>query len=85
MAYAAVVPYLHPLVQYIELGVSSPNTPGLRKLQGKEWLGEIIKAVHAEMERFQKRKPLYVKIAPDLSLGEIDDIPPLTPQVGQTS
>lgn len=54
------------------INVSSPNTPGLRKLQGREFLREILAGIST-------KKPVLVKIAPDLSWHEIDDILALSP------
>jgi dihydroorotate dehydrogenase len=54
---------LQNLGDYFVVNVSSPNTPGLRSLQSAGPLGEILSALQAEN---QGRKPLLVKIAPDL-------------------
>lgn len=56
---------------YFVLNVSSPNTPGLRTLQGREALDELMGAVQ---ERNTDRHPLLVKIAPDLEWGAIEEI-----------
>lgn len=73
-AYAEVIKNLYHYASYFELGVSSPNTPGLRKLQDKKPLGLIIKAVNKQMDKLGKRKPIFIKIAPDMSFEEIDDV-----------
>jgi dihydroorotate dehydrogenase len=68
---------LYWLGDYFVLNVSSPNTPGLRGLQGKGQLSLILKALQGrirELEPLRQPKPLLVKIAPDLSLGAIDDV-----------
>jgi dihydroorotate dehydrogenase len=52
------------------VNVSSPNTPNLRKLQDKAALDEII----AAMMEVQRRKPILVKVAPDLSFEALDEI-----------
>lgn len=57
---------------YIVLNVSSPNTPGLRSLQGKEALEELLRAIRTE--NMASRKPVLLKIAPDLSLPELEEI-----------
>jgi dihydroorotate dehydrogenase len=54
---------------YLVLNVSSPNTPGLRELQDKEALREIICAVQAEA----LRRPIFIKLAPDLSPEALTD------------
>jgi dihydroorotate dehydrogenase len=64
---------LHPVVDYFAVNVSSPNTPNLRALQEKEPLKALLKAVAAENIKLGK-KPLLLKIAPDLTDGQLDDI-----------
>jgi dihydroorotate dehydrogenase len=65
---------LHPYVDYFVVNVSSPNTPGLRELQEKESLQKIL--VHLQMINNGKAeaKPILLKIAPDLSQQQIDDV-----------
>jgi len=65
---------LHPYVDYFVVNVSSPNTPGLRELQDKESLRKIL--LHLEMINNGKAtsKPILLKIAPDLSQQQIDDV-----------
>lgn len=62
---------LRELGDYFVLNVSSPNTPGLRKLQDRAALGELFGAVQAANET---RKPVLVKIAPDLTWEAVDDV-----------
>lgn len=57
--------------RFIVVNVSSPNTPDLRKLQEKSRLSELLKALQ---EINTEKKPLLVKIAPDLSEGQIEDV-----------
>lgn len=62
---------------YVVLNVSSPNTPGLRKLQDESRLRELLSAVtHANLERAsasgKPRVPILLKIAPDLGFAQID-------------
>lgn len=59
---------------YFVINVSSPNTEGLRKLQDKEYLVEIIRAIWEVMDAKGGRKPLYVKLSPDLTLHAVDDV-----------
>lgn len=73
-SYAAVAEKMYPYADYFAVNVSSPNTPGLRKLQSKQSGGKILKAVNEVMEGKGGRKPLFIKIAPELSFKEIDDI-----------
>lgn len=69
--YAATFARLAPLADYAAINVSSPNTPGLRALQDKGALDEIFAAVQAEN---RDRKPVLIKIAPDLAWSQIDEI-----------
>lgn len=62
---------MHPVADYIAVNVSSPNTPNLRDLQRAESLEPLLAALAAKNAEIG-RKPLLVKIAPDLSEGEIE-------------
>ena len=60
---------------YLVVNVSSPNTPGLRKMQGREELGQLLDKVVCERDKLcPHRPPLLVKIAPDLSMEDKEDI-----------
>ncbi len=72
--YAAGVRALAGLADYLVVNVSSPNTPGLRDLQGRERLGELLTAVGEARETTPARPPLLLKIAPDLSRDDLRDI-----------
>ncbi len=61
-------------VDYFSINVSSPNTPGLRDLQEKEPLKKLLVRLMALNLKKVNPKPLLLKIAPDLSLGQLDDI-----------
>jgi dihydroorotate dehydrogenase len=61
----------HPIADYIAVNVSSPNTPNLRELQKADNLEELLRELQ---KRNTPGKPLLVKIAPDLSEGEIEAI-----------
>jgi len=65
---------LHPWVDYFVVNVSSPNTPGLRELQEKESLGKILR--HLQMINNGKAvaKPIFLKIAPDLTPEQLEDV-----------
>lgn len=65
---------LHPYVDYFVVNVSSPNTPNLRDLQEKEPLKQLLTAVKAANDSKPKPKPILLKIAPDLTDGQLDDI-----------
>ena len=71
--YLMGVEALHPVVDYFVVNVSSPNTPNLRELQEKEPLTKLLKAV-LEKNNALGKKPLLLKIAPDLTEGQLDDI-----------
>jgi dihydroorotate dehydrogenase len=62
------------VASYFTINVSSPNTPGLRDLQQAAVLDELLSGVLDARDRSPHRRPLLLKIAPDLSLGELDDI-----------
>lgn len=65
---------LHDLVDYFVVNVSSPNTPGLRELQDKEPLTKLLATLKGENSKLDKPKPILLKIAPDLSNEQLDDI-----------
>lgn len=65
---------LAEVVDYFVVNVSSPNTPGLRELQEKKPLIEILSQVQHENQRRAQPRPLLLKIAPDLSDAQLDDI-----------
>lgn len=78
---AAVADYLRSFelladyADYLVLNVSSPNTPGLRELQDASRLRELLGAVaQANLARGEDRRPLLLKIAPDLSFRQIDEV-----------
>jgi len=65
---------LHDLVDYFVVNVSSPNTPNLRDLQDKEPLTALLKLLQTKNSKYPKRKPILLKIAPDLTDEQLDDI-----------
>jgi dihydroorotate dehydrogenase len=65
---------LYPYVHYFVINVSSPNTPGLRELQDKKPLTEIINSLVTLRKKKQEQKPILLKIAPDLSEEQMNDI-----------
>ena len=62
--YPALIAAVAPFADYVVVNISSPNTPGLRDLQGEERLIAILQAIGAEVP---VRPPMLVKVAPDLS------------------
>ncbi len=69
--YPALVAAVAPHVDYVVINVSSPNTPGLRNLQGERQMRAILLAV---AEGVPQRPPVFVKIAPDLPLGGLESL-----------
>ncbi|MBN4081644.1 quinone-dependent dihydroorotate dehydrogenase [bacterium AH-315-C07] len=61
-------------VDYFVVNVSSPNTPGLRELQDKDKLHEILHKLQDNNRLRDNKKPILLKIAPDLSSEQLDDI-----------
>ena len=72
--YEACFKKLHPFVDYFVVNVSSPNTPGLRELQDNESLRKILVHLHMINNGKAHAKPILLKIAPDLSREQIDDV-----------
>lgn len=65
---------LYDVVDYFVVNVSSPNTPNLRDLQEKEPLKELLNRLMMENKTKLKSKPILLKIAPDLTDSQLDDI-----------
>ena len=72
--YVAGVAALHEVVDYFVVNVSSPNTPGLRQLQEREPLIRLLQAVQSCNQALPAPRPLLLKIAPDLTDAQLDDI-----------
>jgi dihydroorotate dehydrogenase len=75
--YVACIEALSAHAGFLTVNVSSPNTPGLRNLQQAEALDDLLSRVIDARERAAvgtKPRPLLLKIAPDLSLGDLDDV-----------
>ncbi len=62
------------VADYLAINVSSPNTPGLRDLQRREALDELLARAVAARDESAPRRPLIIKIAPDLDDRDLDDI-----------
>jgi dihydroorotate dehydrogenase len=75
--YVSLIQDFAPFADYLTINISSPNTVGLRQLQGRDALEGLLAQVHAqrviEREKLQKRIPVLVKLAPDLTESELDD------------
>lgn len=65
---------LFDYVDYFVVNVSSPNTPGLRALQDKDSLKQIFSELQNSNQKKSTPKPILLKIAPDLTQGQLDDI-----------
>ena len=65
---------LFPYVDYFVVNVSSPNTPGLRDLQEKEPLTKLLSHLQSLNQTKSSPKPILLKIAPDLTNSQLDDI-----------
>ena len=72
--YVASFEALAEVVDYFVVNVSSPNTPGLRQLQEKKPLIELLQQVQARNQARAVPRPLLLKIAPDLTDSQLDDI-----------
>ena len=72
--YVACIKALSPHVSFLTVNVSSPNTPGLRNLQQAAALDELLARVIDARESAGARRPVLLKIAPDLTLGDLDDV-----------
>jgi dihydroorotate dehydrogenase len=64
--------FLH-YADYLAINISSPNTVGLRRLQGRDMLEGLLGSIEQERQTSKVKWPVLVKIAPDLSDGELDD------------
>jgi dihydroorotate dehydrogenase len=65
---------LYSYVDYFVVNVSSPNTPNLRELQEKEPLTQLLMKLQEHNDAKESRKPILLKIAPDLNKEQLDDI-----------
>jgi dihydroorotate dehydrogenase len=75
--YVKLIETFAPVASYFTVNVSSPNTPGLRNLQHAAALDDLLAKVIDARERVRKNagdSPVLLKIAPDLSLAELDDV-----------
>ncbi|WP_152044918.1 quinone-dependent dihydroorotate dehydrogenase [Aureimonas psammosilenae] len=77
--YVAGISRFEPVASYLTVNISSPNTPGLRKLQSGEDLDRLLDAVMAARNGYAAmtatpRKPVFVKVAPDLERDDIASI-----------
>jgi len=71
--YVAALERLHPYADFIVANLSSPNTPGLRTLQARDTVAPLLDAL-ARRNRGLGEKPLFVKVSPDLTRGELEAV-----------
>src|SRR5690606_38974756 len=71
--YLTLIERFGPVASYLTVNISSPNTPGLRTLQGREILLPLLNALVARRDAVCKT-PMLVKLAPDLTPEECEDI-----------
>jgi dihydroorotate dehydrogenase len=72
--FATVLTHCGPHVDFATVNVSSPNTEGLRNLQGRAMLAALLQHVMEARLALARPIPVFLKIAPDLSTGELEDI-----------
>lgn len=72
--YEAAFRVLYPVVDYFVVNVSSPNTPGLRELQDKAPLTALLRSLQVLNKQEAAPRPILLKIAPDLTDSQLDDI-----------
>jgi len=75
---------LHPWVDYFVVNVSSPNTPNLRALQEKEPLAQLLHGLQRANQAKSQPKPILLKIAPDLTDDQLNDIADIVESTGIT-
>jgi len=73
---------LFDVVDYFVVNVSSPNTPGLRALQEKEPLMQLLNTLQQRNSKNGVSRPVLLKIAPDLTNGQLDDIVEIVKETG---
>ncbi|HEX7975794.1 MAG TPA: quinone-dependent dihydroorotate dehydrogenase [Anaerolineales bacterium] len=75
--YLCLMPVFAPLADYLAINISSPNTAGLRRLQARgaleDLLGQVAQERQVQAARLGRPVPVLVKLAPDLSDDELDD------------
>lgn len=80
--YHACFVALHPHVDYFAVNVSSPNTPGLRELQDRAPLTALLLRLQDHNRAQSVQRPVFLKIAPDLTDAQLDDIVALVADTG---
>jgi dihydroorotate dehydrogenase len=71
--YLTLLDTFAPLADYLAVNISSPNTIGLRRLQGRDYLEKLLSELAKKRATYAKTIPILVKLAPDLDDNELDD------------
>jgi dihydroorotate dehydrogenase len=71
--YISLMGTFSPLVDYLTINISSPNTVGLRRLQGRDMLENLLGRIATARRTLHTARPILVKLAPDLTDEELDD------------
>ena len=71
--YVTLMKVFAPLADYLTINISSPNTVGLRRLQGRQMLENLLGQINVERGTWNLKCPILVKLAPDLSEEELED------------
>ncbi|MBI4760923.1 MAG: quinone-dependent dihydroorotate dehydrogenase [Chloroflexota bacterium] len=71
--YIELMKVFAPLADYLTINISSPNTVGLRRLQGREMLEHLLAQINVERGTRNVKLPILVKISPDMSEDELED------------
>ena len=75
--YIRLIEAMAPVASYVTVNISSPNTPGLRELQRGSALDDLLARIVTARDRIREKAgptPVLLKIAPDLSLADLDDV-----------
>lgn len=71
--YTRLMEIFSPLADYLAINISSPNTAGLRRLQGRQMLEGLLGDISRKRQTLPDRPPILVKLAPDLDESELED------------
>lgn len=80
--YVAGFVALAPFADYLTINISSPNTPGLRQLHERAALLDLLGAVNEVNQRLARPRPLFVKVSPDETPAQLDQVIDVAGQVG---
>ena len=80
--YTIGIQKLGPYADYLVINVSSPNTPGLRSLQQREPLRKLLSATLKARDEYAPHALLFVKISPDMTLEEMEDVANVVMETG---